>query len=250
MFGQRKLSKVGVRAFADVLQAEQSIISVTIGNPNLVNNTEVRWTLRLRVTPEYEPSFDATLKTLLPQSVQPRPGSRLAVIYDPKDHGRIELDHPSAAETAIDAVTASRPDLAGASVMGMPMGDVIRQAMADPGGFRTEMMRRAAEMQEQALQAMPPQAPARDQDVLDRLERLAALKDRGVLTDDEFEQQKRRILGTQTGEGTRSSSRNDGSRTQNAPVTRIGSASARNATCKPAASVNGPASNRPSGPAA
>lgn len=53
-------------------------------------------------------------------------------------------------------------------------------------------------MQEQALQAMPPQAaaPAQGSDAIDRLERLAALKDRGVLTDDEFEQQNRRILGT------------------------------------------------------
>lgn len=196
LFGQRRLSKVGVRAFADVLNAEQSIVSVTIGNPNLVNNTEVRWTLRLRVTPEHEPSFEASLKTLLPQSMRPRPGTRLAVIYDPKDHSRIELDHQPVTETVIDTITAARPDLSGASVMGMPMGDVIRQAIADPSGFRTEMMRRATEMQEQALQAMQPQAPARDQDVLDRLERLAALKDRGVLTDDEFEEQKRRILGT------------------------------------------------------
>ncbi|TDK88527.1 SHOCT domain-containing protein [Mycobacterium paragordonae] len=78
----------------------------------------------------------------------------------------------------------------------MPMGDVIRQAMADPAGFRIEMMRRATEMQEQAMLAMQPQAPAASQDPLDRLERLAALKDRGVLTDEEFEQQKRRILGT------------------------------------------------------
>ncbi|MDP7724895.1 SHOCT domain-containing protein [Mycobacterium sp. TY814] len=194
MFGQRKLDKVGVRAFADVLQAEQSTVSVTVGNPNLVSNTQVRWTLRLRVTPEQDLSFEATLKTQLPQSMWPRPGTRVAVRYDPKDHNRIELNHQPVAETAIDAITANRPDLGGASVMGMPMGDVIRQAMADPGGLRAEMMRRAAEMQEQAMQAM--HAPAPEQDVLDRLERLVALKDRGVLTDDEFEQQKRRILGT------------------------------------------------------
>ncbi|PJE24496.1 MAG: hypothetical protein CK431_05720 [Mycobacterium sp.] len=172
------------------------MVSVTVGNPNLVNNTEVRWTLRLRVTPEHEPSFETTLKTPLPQAMRPRPGTRLAVLYDPKDHSRIQLDYQAPAETAVDAITANRPDLSGASVMGMPMGDVIRQAMSDPAGFRTEMMRRAAEMQEQAMQAMQPQPPAASQDPIDRLERLAALKDRGVLTDEEFEQQKRRILGT------------------------------------------------------
>jgi hypothetical protein len=192
VFGRRDLSKVGVRAFADVLAAEQSAISVTVGNPNLVGNTEVRWKLRLRVTPEAEPPFEASVTALLPQLSPPRPGTRLPVLYDPKDHGRVQIDHRPAAtaDVAIDAVTAARPDLAGAAVMGMPMGDVIRQAIADPTGFREEMMRRGAEMQQQALGAAQAQ-----QDPIDRLERLAALKDRGLLTDEEFEQQKRKILG-------------------------------------------------------
>lgn len=195
VFGRRDLSKVGVRAYADVLAAEQSAISVTVGNPNLVGNTEVRWKLRLRVTPDAEPPFEASVTALLPQLSPPRPGTRLAVLYDPKDHGRVEIDRRPAApsDVAIDAVTAARPDLAGAAVMGMPMADVIRQAIADPTGFREEMMRRGAEMQQQAFGAA--QAQQAQQDPIDRLERLAALKDRGLLTDEEFEQQKRKILG-------------------------------------------------------
>ena len=194
MFGQRKLSKVGIRAFAEVLAAEQSAISVTIGNPNLVDNTEVRWKLRLRVTPDTEPPFEANVTALLPQLTRPHPGMRLPVLYDPKDHGRIQLDHRPAttANTAIDAITAARPDLAGAQVMGMPMTDVIRQAIADPTAFRAEMMRRGAQMEQQAMSAAQA---AQSSDPIDRLERLAALKHRGLLTDDEFEQQKRRILG-------------------------------------------------------
>ncbi|WP_240316477.1 SHOCT domain-containing protein [Mycobacterium persicum] len=39
-------------------------------------------------------------------------------------------------------------------------------------------------------------APPKSSDPIDRLERLAALKDRGMLTDAEFEQQKRRVLGS------------------------------------------------------
>lgn len=197
MFGRRDLSKVGVRAFAEVLAAEQSAIGVTIGNPNLVNNTEVRWKLLLRVTPEAEPPFEAGLTALLPQLSPPRPGMRVPVLYDPKDHSRVQLDRGPAAtaDAAIDAVTAARPDLAGAQVMGMPMTDVIRQAIADPGAFREEMMRRGAEMQQQALGAMRAAQPQQGADPIDRLERLAALKDRGLLTDEEFERQKRKILG-------------------------------------------------------
>ncbi len=195
MFGRRNLSKVGVRAYAEVLAAEQSAISVTVGNPNLVGNTEVRWKLLLRVTPDAEPPFEASVGALLPQLTRPRPGMRLPVLYDPKDHGRVEIDHRPAAtaDVAIDAVTAARPDLAGAQVMGMPMADVLRQAIADPAAFRQEMMRRGAEMQQQALGAA--QTAQAHQDPVDRLERLAALKDRGLLTAEEFEQQKRKILG-------------------------------------------------------
>ncbi|EFG74901.1 hypothetical protein HMPREF0591_5198 [Mycobacterium parascrofulaceum ATCC BAA-614] len=197
MFGRRDLSKVGVRAFADVLAAEQSAIAVTIGNPNLANNTEVRWKLSLRVTPDAEPPFEAALTALLPQLSPPRPGMRVPVLYDPKDHSRVRLDRGPAAtaDAAIDAVTAARPDLAGAQVMGIPMTDVIRQAIADPGAFREEMMRRGAELQQQALGAMRAAQPQQGADPIDRLERLAALKDRGLLTDEEFERQKRKILG-------------------------------------------------------
>lgn len=197
MFGRRDLSKVGVRAFADVLAAEQSAVAVTIGNPNLVNNTEVHWKLSLRVTPDAEPPFEAALTALLPQLSPPRPGMRVPVLYDPKDHSRVRLDRGSAAtaDAAIDAVTAARPDLAGAQVMGIPMTDVIRQAIADPGAFREEMMRRGAELQQQALGAMRAAQPQQGADPIDRLERLAALKDRGLLTDEEFERQKRKILG-------------------------------------------------------
>lgn len=67
MFGVgRSLRKVGVRAYADVLAVEQSSLSVTVGNPDLFGNTEIRWKLQLRVLPEPEPPFDAKVHALLP----------------------------------------------------------------------------------------------------------------------------------------------------------------------------------------
>jgi hypothetical protein len=133
----RSLRKVGVRAYVEVLSAEQTPLSVTFGNPNLLSNREIRWCLQLRALPESEPPFDATVHALLPQLNQPRPGTRVAVLYDPKDHGRVELDQQpvSTAETAIEAITGARPDLAGAQVMGMPMTDMIRQAKAGSSGW-------------------------------------------------------------------------------------------------------------------
>ena len=44
--------------------------------------------------------------------------------------------------------------------------------------------------------AAPAPAPAAQDDTISQLERLGALKDQGVLTEDEFEAQKAKILGT------------------------------------------------------
>ena len=88
----RSLRKVGGRAYAEVISAEQTPISVTIGNLNLLGNKEIRCRTQLRVLPESEPPFDAEVHVMLPQLNQPRPDTRVAVLYDPKDHSRVELD--------------------------------------------------------------------------------------------------------------------------------------------------------------
>lgn len=163
MFGfGRSLRRVGVRVFVEVLSAEQTMLSVTTGNPNLLDNSTIRWELQVRVLSDAEPPFEAKVHALLPQNNRPRPGTRIAVLYDPKDHSRVELDQrPTAtADAAIEAITNARPDLTGAQVMGMPMSDVIRQAIADPNGFRDQMIARGAQMQQQAMAAMPGNDPS------------------------------------------------------------------------------------------
>jgi hypothetical protein len=42
----------------------------------------------------------------------------------------------------------------------------------------------------------PPAAPVAQEDTISQLERLGALKDQGVLTEEEFQAQKAKILGT------------------------------------------------------
>jgi Short C-terminal domain len=74
-------------------------------------------------------------------------------------------------------------------------------------GKRMEERREREAEQEYRLEALEaeraagPAAPAPttggvSSDALEKLEQLAALKDRGVLNDEEFEVQKRRLLGT------------------------------------------------------
>jgi hypothetical protein len=51
----------------------------------------------------------------------------------------------------------------------------------------------AADAQQQY--APPPAAPAPQEDVISQIERLAALKDQGILTEEEFAAQKAKLLG-------------------------------------------------------
>ena len=52
------------------------------------------------------------------------------------------------------------------------------------------------EAYEQEQYAPPPEpAPAQDEDMITQLERLGALKDQGILTEDEFAAQKAKLLG-------------------------------------------------------
>ena len=45
-----------------------------------------------------------------------------------------------------------------------------------------------------ALQVLPPAAPAPKEDVITQLERLGALKAQGILTEEEFQAQKAKLL--------------------------------------------------------
>jgi hypothetical protein len=48
----------------------------------------------------------------------------------------------------------------------------------------------------QQMQTAAPAAPAPDEDVISQLERLGALKAQGILTEEEFQAQKAKLLGT------------------------------------------------------
>ncbi|MGO4361121.1 SHOCT domain-containing protein [Terrabacter sp. 2TAF16] len=68
------------------------------------------------------------------------------------------------------------------------------QQAADADAYRQQQEAQAMAAQAPPPPPPPPAAPAAD-DVLDSLERLAALHAQGILTDEELAQQKARILG-------------------------------------------------------
>jgi hypothetical protein len=208
VFGRDKRLEERLRAsgrpWAEVLEADRSRLSVTVGNPALVHNTEVVWSLRLRVYPEGEPPFETGVKARFPQLSAPRRGSSVAVLYDPADHSRVVVDQSEEGivDAALGSALAGNPAVAGDPGLGDALGTLMRDAMADPLGFRQRMQEQAAAginpLTGAASMPRPPSsqppAPA-SPDPIDQLTRLAELRDRGVLTDEEFQTQKRRILG-------------------------------------------------------
>jgi hypothetical protein len=174
---EKKLREHGRQAPAEVLEAEGTGVGITRGNPAFLQNTQLVWKLKLRVKPADEPPFETETKTRFPQLAGPHPGATLNVLYDPDDHSKVVVD--------------SSPEGAAEALLGESMGELVREAVADPAGFREQMQDRANQI------AAAFGAPgATHSDPVDQLERLADLKERGALTQEEFEAEKRRILGT------------------------------------------------------
>jgi hypothetical protein len=203
MFGRRHREEAGLSAAAraEVLAAEAIQVAVTVAPSPVVENTEQMWKLRLRVTPEDADPFDVDLEQALPQLEQPRAGQKVMVRFDPEDHSRVVLDRgDSGRAAAIAEQITSRLDPQQEAMLekftGGSVQDLISEAMADPQGFAARMQERARAAQKDAMaQADGAMAHEPPEDPVDLLARLADLHDRGVLTDEEFQAQKKRILG-------------------------------------------------------
>jgi hypothetical protein len=201
---EKKLEAHGKRAPAVVVEIADRGMSVTSGAGNLVSQAEVSLKTKLRVEPDDEPAFEVEERFRYPQLSIPSVGTRLAVIYDPSDHDTIMIDRSP------EAVAAQFGDVPG--MQGMDLQDVmtkVREAQSqtqDPqelGRILAQELGANVNVQQQNSSGMtfgaPPAgfgapAPAQE-DPVDKLTKLAELREKGMLTDAEFESQKARILG-------------------------------------------------------
>jgi hypothetical protein len=220
MFGSHKppdedLRGRGKAAIAKIVDAQRTPWGVGFGPESVVSNTEIAWTLKLHVTPKGEEPFDVATEQRWPQLDAPRAGQKVSVLYDPDDHSKVAIDHHRPAEVeAATAMIESRlsPEQTRA-LQGLgfgSVGDVLSAAIADPQGFTAKMQERitaaqqaamgqaeAMRAQAQAVQgggSVPGPAAGAAEDLVDKLEKLADLRDRGALTEAEFEAQKQRLL--------------------------------------------------------
>jgi hypothetical protein len=171
MFGNKKrledelANKGGIVAPATIVSAEIDWTSSDHTNSADINapGQTKHMTVTVQVAPEGEPPFEATLHQAFSNHIA-HPGWRAKVIYDPSDRSRIAIleDQIAPPEGRLGiAVTVNGVSQAGGA-------NALAQLFA--GG-----------------------APAKP-DLADELTKLADLRDRGVLTDAEFEAQKAQLL--------------------------------------------------------
>jgi len=198
MFGmhpelRRRLEKHGVRATAQVVSARQTHVSVTSGNPNLVQNTTIEWKLTVRITPPGAPSFDADVDGNFPQMGGPIEGSTVSVLYDPDDHSKVVVDTSDAGQ--IDAVAGQMAAIAakgGRTVDPAALAAALKSQ--DQAGIRALF---GAPAEGSGVVLAGGQAPpaAGGQDPVELLAELQELHQQGVVSDEEFDTQKQRLLG-------------------------------------------------------
>ena len=212
---ERKLRKHGRRAPSVVLVAKRTHFTEAYGN---AGEQRRLWKLRVRVEPEGEAPFEADVEDMLWQTWEPAPGAHFPVLFDPSDHGKVVVDHSEEGEQRLQEqlqgeAAHERADRLRAAGQG-DLADRY-EALHDPklGLFRTddlsanpeERTRQLAERRAKIKEMMGgttfaaptrPAGPAADVSATaDALTKLADLRDRGVLSDEEFQAQKRKLLG-------------------------------------------------------
>jgi hypothetical protein len=191
MFGRDNKENETVSCAAEVIEAERTGWAVTRGNDGIASNTTVRWKFRVMVRPEGEPAFEVRFKAAIDQFAEPHTGSVIMVRYETADHSKVYYEAPSGIDGALAMLDAKRPGLSQTAVLGSSLGDLMRSAISDPKGLREQIQGMSAH---HIPGVIMPQSNI-DQDPVSQLERLVALRDRGVLSNEEFELQKARILG-------------------------------------------------------
>jgi hypothetical protein len=204
MFGrnkrlERKLKEQGGKqAWATVLESKKQGASTGGFNvaPGQAGSITIHRELRLRVEPGGEAPFEATVKQVFNDSHGwhiPEEGWSVTVTYDPNDHSKVVID--------LDKMPV-RPGVDRDETIARHERAVAR--MKDPAARRQQIediraqaaqAQSASALQEMVAKAVSgPQQVAPKADIAEQLTKLADLRDRGILSDAEFEAQKAKIL--------------------------------------------------------
>jgi hypothetical protein len=213
MFGsQERLHK---RLLADGLPAQAVVVrseptTWTEGYGGMA--TDRKWKVTLRVMPEGDEPFEVDLAVYFKTGQPPNEGSTLSVLFDPADHSKVSADVSSVVSAPPPTGTVDEASVAEtkAEIGQMNLGSAsslwklgrmgkqlkeLNMAQARQGrnaAFASQVIVLGSAQPAQPAQAEPAQPPP---STVDRLAELSELHDRGRLTDEEFAQAKKMLLG-------------------------------------------------------
>jgi hypothetical protein len=167
-----KLLRTGMRADAIVTAVRDTGVTV---------NQSPRVELTLQVLPDGAPAFELKAKRVVSRVSVPRVDETYAIRYDPKHPDHFVWDDSA---PAASVSRSARSTVSGAG------GDLSEQLEAK--GLDHERAQKVEDALQGVLQG---NLRAPGQDPLDRLQKLAELKAKGVLTEAEFAAEKAKILG-------------------------------------------------------
>jgi Short C-terminal domain len=177
---KEQLQESGKRANALIVEIAERGMAVTRGAAdNVVTNTEIALKTHLRVQPDDEPEFEVKKRFSYPQLSVPSAGQTIPVIYDPQDHDKIVVDYSPEAQ--------GQAALSGAGIDVGSLGELMNQAAA--------LQAQQGQGGMPGMAGMAPASSPAQPDPVEQLERLAALKEKGALTEAEFEAEKAKIIG-------------------------------------------------------
>lgn len=202
MFGKSRhhridLEQHGKPAPAIVVEISDRGRAITDGADTIMSNTEIDLKTKLRVEPDDEPAFEVEQHFRYPQTAVPAVGSHLSVRYHPDDHHHIMIDRSTAGMTFGNTNAASLLRTIQSQQTGARDPIALANALADQIGSATNPAHLLFIGGQQAsglgrVPAAPVTSAAADP--VEMLEKLAHLRDTGVLSDAEFRTQKARIL--------------------------------------------------------
>jgi Short C-terminal domain len=199
---RKNLEQNGKHAQAVVVEISERGMAITNGADTIVANTEVMLKTKLRVEPDGEPAFEVQQRFRYPQLAVPSAGMRLNVLYDPDDHDHIMIDRSASGVKVGNTDMASllktvQDNQANPSSDPMAFANAVMGQMGIQGARGGTVIIDGQQIGGTPGTAMPgmPSSAAAAEDPVDKLEKLARLRDSGVLTEAEFQTQKARILG-------------------------------------------------------
>ena len=194
MFGSKKgreqelVQEGGVVAWATVIDVKNKWSPAGGAGGTTAGTDRVR--VSLRVDPDGQESFEATFSQAIKHTVL-HTGWECKVIFDPGDHSKIAVQENSAFPPGMDHTKAE-------GVMAMRTGAAEALRAGHIGEWGTDYKAKALGGELPRLVMVDGKGVsgggAAKPDVADELTKLADLRDRGVLTEAEFEDQKSKLL--------------------------------------------------------